>query len=194
MEPSWTIPSLSLLPAYTGPPAVCSTLRTPPLWPVPTTALCPRSATLPRATVREACCLSTPGVLGSGPSSVVSVHHGLLRPHPPVSRAHRDFTALRLIHDAFAVRERLGCPRDLPYFHCRAVHACRRPYAGGSAPPSRFFSARRYQASSTYQRVATHKTRLCQQSSTGLNVSTPHRSLYATARAFAKPSRLATTR
>jgi hypothetical protein len=144
--------------------------------------------------VREASCLSTPGVLGSGPSSVVSVHHGLLRPHPPVSRAHRDFTALRLIHDAFAVRERLGCPRDLPYFRCRAVHACRRPYAGGSAPPSRFSSARRYQASSTYQRVATHKTRLCQQSSTGLNVSTPHRSLHATARAFAKPSWLATTR
>ncbi len=194
MEPNRTIHSLSLLPAYTVPPPVCSTLRTPPLWTVPTTALSPRSSTLPRATVREACCLSTPGVLGSGPSSVVSVHHSLLRPHPPVSQAHRDFTALRLILDAFAVRERLGDPRDLPYFHCRAVHACHRPYAGGSASPSRFSSARRSQASSTYQRVATHEARLCQQSSTGLKVSTLHRSLYATARAFAKPSRLATTR
>jgi len=64
---------------------------------------------------------STPGVLGSGPSSVVSVHLRLLRPHPPVSRAHRDFAARRLIRDAFAVRERRGDPRDLPYFRCRAL-------------------------------------------------------------------------
>src|SRR5262245_32816582 len=34
----------------------------------------------------------------------------LNRPHPPRSQAHRDFTALRLIRDAFAVRERLGDP------------------------------------------------------------------------------------
>jgi hypothetical protein len=38
-----------------------------------------------------------------------------------------------LIRSAFAVRERLGGPRDLPYFHCRAFPACRRPYPGG--PP-----------------------------------------------------------
>ena len=112
--------------------------------------------------------LSTPGVLGSGPSCVVSVHLSLLRPHPPVSQAHRDFTAPRLIRDAFAVRERLGDPRDLPYFRCRAFHACRRPYAGGSTSPSRYLLARRYQASSPYQRVATHNTRLCQQFLTGL--------------------------
>jgi transposase len=30
----------------------------------------------------------------------------LNRPHPPHPRAHRDFTAWRLIRDAFAVRER----------------------------------------------------------------------------------------
>jgi len=46
---------------------------------------------------------SAPGALApvrlmlSGPSS-------LNRPHPPRSRAHRDFTAKRLIRDAFAVR------------------------------------------------------------------------------------------
>ena len=100
-------------------------------------ALCPDPAVLPRAAVREARGLPTPGVLGSGPSSVVSVHRRVLRPHPPVSQARGDFTALPLIRRAFAVRERLGDPRDLPYFPCRAVHACRRPYAGGSAAPSR---------------------------------------------------------
>src|SRR5437667_75598 len=78
-------------------------------------------------------CRSTPGVLGSGPSSVVSVHRRLLPPHPPVSQARGDFTALPLIRRAFGVRERRGDPRDLPYFPCRAVHACRRPYAGGFA-------------------------------------------------------------
>src|SRR5439155_10064954 len=70
----------------------------------------------------EFCCL--------GPSS-------LLRPHPPVLRAHGDFTVQPLIRRAFAVLERLGHPRDLPYFPCRAIHPSRRPYAGGSAAPSR---------------------------------------------------------
>src|SRR6266480_5906631 len=41
-----------------------------------------------------------------------------MRPHPSPSRAHRDFTAWRLIRDAFAVRERLGDPRVVPSFHC----------------------------------------------------------------------------
>jgi hypothetical protein len=84
----------------------------------------------PRAAVREAP-LSTPGVLGSGASSVVSHPRRLLRPHPPVPRARGNFTALPFICHAFAVRERLGDPRDLPYFRCRALQACRRPYAGG---------------------------------------------------------------
>ena len=46
-----------------------------------------------------------------GPSS-------LNRPHPPHSQAHRNFTAWRLIRDAFAVRERLGDPRVVPSFRC----------------------------------------------------------------------------
>src|SRR5215469_12346612 len=60
---------------------------------------------------------SAPGVLARAelcylwPSS-------LNRPHPPHSRAHRDFTAWRLIRDAFAVRERLGDPRVVPGFRC----------------------------------------------------------------------------
>src|SRR5439155_24623878 len=40
--------------------------------------------------------LLTPGVLGSGSSYVVSIHHRLLRPHAPVSQARCDFTPLRL--------------------------------------------------------------------------------------------------
>jgi hypothetical protein len=51
----------------------------------------------------ELCCLE--------PSS-------LNRPHAPHSRAHRDFTAWRLIRDAFAVRERRGDPRAVPSFRC----------------------------------------------------------------------------
>jgi hypothetical protein len=42
----------------------------------------------------------------------------LIRPHPPHSRAHRDFAALRLIRHALAVRLRLGDPRLVPCFRC----------------------------------------------------------------------------
>jgi len=49
------------------------------------------------------------GLCCPGPSS-------LNRPHPPHSQAHRDFTAGRLIRNAFAVRERLGDPRVVPGF------------------------------------------------------------------------------
>ena len=51
------------------------------------------------------------GLCCPGPST-------LNRPHPPHSQAHRDFTARRLIRDAFAVRERLGDPRVVPSFRC----------------------------------------------------------------------------
>src|ERR1700730_5465302 len=40
----------------------------------------------------------------------------LIRRHPSHSRAHRDFTAWRLIRDAFTVRERLSDPRVVPGF------------------------------------------------------------------------------
>ncbi len=51
------------------------------------------------------------GVYCPGPSS-------LIRPHPPHSQAHSDFTACRLIRNAFAVRVRLGDPRVVPCFCC----------------------------------------------------------------------------
>ena len=46
------------------------------------------------------------------------VPSSLIRPHPSHSQAHRDFTARRLIRNAFAVRERLGDPRVVPGFRC----------------------------------------------------------------------------
>src|SRR3954451_11176249 len=54
----------------------------------------------------------------AGPSS-------LNRPHPPHSPAHRDFTAGRLLRDAFAVRERRGDPRVVPGFRYPSVLTCR---------------------------------------------------------------------
>lgn len=56
----------------------------------------------------------------------------LIRPHAPVPQARHDF-AFTLIRNAFAVRERLGDPWDLPYFRCCSFYACHRPYPGGSA-------------------------------------------------------------
>ncbi len=150
-------------------------------------ALCPGLAAPPRAAVRAAACRSTPGVLGSGPSSAVSVHPRVLRPHPSVSQARDDFTASPLIRRAFAVRERLGDPRDLPYFPCRAVHACRRPYAGGSAAPSRCagaaipgfldLSPSRHPRGPSLPAI-----------SDGFEISALHRSRHAAARVFAQPS------
>jgi hypothetical protein len=51
------------------------------------------------------------GLCCPGPST-------LNRPHPPHSPAHRVFTALRLIPDAFAVCAHLGDPRVVPCFRC----------------------------------------------------------------------------
>jgi hypothetical protein len=79
--------------------------------------------------------LSIPGVLGSGSSYIVSIRHGLIQPHAPVPQARCVFASL--IRSAFAVRERLGDPRDLPYFCGCAFRACCRPYPGGPPCPSR---------------------------------------------------------
>jgi hypothetical protein len=60
----------------------------------------------------------------------------LIRPHPPRSQAHRDFTAQRLIRDAFAVRERLGDPRAVPGFHCTFLPDMPPPKTPGSSTSS----------------------------------------------------------
>ena len=54
--------------------------------------------------------------LALGPELFCLGSSSLNRPHPPHSRAHRDFAAWRLIRDAFAVRERLSDPRVVPGF------------------------------------------------------------------------------
>ena len=122
-------------------------------------------------------------VLLSRPSS-------LLRPHPPVSPARSDFAAPPLIRCAFAVRERLGDPRDLPYFPRPAFSACRRPYAGGSAQPSR--CAGRAIPGFLDLRASRHpQDPSLPAIPDGVILSTLHRSLSAAARAFARPSTLA---
>ena len=118
----------------------------------------PRDAPLPPVRHRR---------ISSGPSSAVSVHPSVVRPHPPVSQTPRDFTGSRLIRVAFAVRERRGDPRDLPSFPWRAVPTCRRPYPGGSAGPSR--SPGTAIPGSLEARASRHpQPRLCQQSPPGV--------------------------
>jgi hypothetical protein len=98
------------------------------------------------------------GVLGSAAGCVVPLPHCLLRPHPPVSPARGDFTAVPLIRRAFAVRERRGDPRET-FLTFPAVLATRAadPTSGGSRAPLPLSARVEYQATSDYQRVATHK-------------------------------------
>src|SRR3989449_2251603 len=67
------------------------------------------------------------GLCCPGPSS-------LNRPHPPHSRAQRDFAALRFIRAAFAVRERLGDPRVVPRFRCSFLLGMPSSTTPGSPP------------------------------------------------------------
>ncbi len=111
---------------------------------------------------------STPGVLGSGASCAVSRHPRLLRPHPSVSQARDDFAAVPFIRRAFAVRERLGDPRDLPYFRCCPVHTCHRPYAGGFEMLSRYCTHRDTRLPRFRSESPPTRARLCQQYPTGV--------------------------
>ena len=132
----------------------------------------------------------TPGVLGSGPSSVVSVPP---RYYDPIRRSRRHAATSRLwplIRRAFAVRERLGDPRDLPYFPRPAFSACRRSYAGGSARTSR--CAGRAMPGFLGLRASRHpQDPSLPAIPDGVVLSTLHRSHPAAARAFARPSTLA---
>ena len=107
--------SLSLLPAYAGQLRFVSALRAPRglIGGIALSRACGLDCAPPCGGILH---LPQGPSLGSGlfcpgPSS-------LNRPHPPHSQAHRDFTAWRLIRDAFAVRERLGDPRVVPSFRC----------------------------------------------------------------------------
>ena len=128
--------------------------------------------------------LPTPGALGSGPSYVVSIHHRLIRPHAPVPQACCDF-AFTLRRNAFAVRERLGDPCDLPYFRLPYF-----PYMPSTLPRWLHCVFPLYpHGDSRLPRIGnespTATTRLCQQFPTGHFISGLHRSLYFAACMFA---------
>ena len=79
----------------------------------------------------------------------------ILAYYDPIRQSRRHAaTSFYLIRNAFAVRERLGDPRDLPYFCGCAFPACRRPCPGGPPRPPVVLT-RRFQASSNYHGVAT---------------------------------------
>ncbi len=135
----------------------------------------------------------TPGVLGSG-RVLLSRPSSLIRPHAPVSGAPGDFTTPRRLYPGPSLGGRAGSdPRDLPYFPCRAVHTCRRPYAGGVATGSRCTPAAIPGFRDLPARRPPHPPAL-PAISAGATLSTLHRSRHAAARAFARPSRLAPTR
>ena len=167
----WVFPSTASRPAcQTGPAAPAFRLSVCPAYPVVRNVyppLRPRPSPRNRLALRPgqagtfvSRCTRGPASLPQGslaPAGVV-LSPALLAYYDPIrqSRRHAATSPLsRLIRRAFAVRARRGDPRDLPYFHCRTVHTCRRPYAGGSGRPP-VTIASRYQASSTSQRVATH--------------------------------------
>src|SRR5213593_1817189 len=90
--------------------------------------LCPRGPWLRS----ELCCL--------GPSSLSTT--------PSASPAGTLRFRSSLIRNAFAVRERLGDLRDLPYFRCCSFQACHRPYPGGPLLLLSRLLSQRFQASS----------------------------------------------
>jgi hypothetical protein len=113
--PRATVHSLSLLPAYADDSSVC--FRPSCITWSPRESRSEPGRGLDNAPPRR---------MGSPPPQGPSLGSGLCcpgpsslnRPHPPHSRAHRDFTASRLIRHAFAVRERLIDPRVVPGFRC----------------------------------------------------------------------------
>ena len=156
-------------------------------------ARCPDPAVFPRAAVREAHGLPTPGVLGSGPSSVVSVPH---RYCDPIRQSRRHAATSR--PTAYTPRLRCaGAPRrptrpsllSLP--RCPCAPSTLRRWVRGPLPLCRDRDAR-------LPRLITESppttARLCQQYPTGFELSALHRSRHAAARMFAQPSGLATTR
>ena len=157
--------NLKQLPAYGRYPAVCfyPSLASPTR---EILALCPRLSWSPRAAVQEAfppyprdpwlrfelCCLD-PSSLTTPPCASLA---GTLRLH-----------VFALIRSAFAVRERLGDPRDLPYFCYRAFPTC-------SADPTpvahRAFPLYSHCGSRLPRIISespTHSARLCQLSPMG---------------------------
>jgi hypothetical protein len=129
MGPSCKRPRLSWLPAFPKPMTVClHPLHVPAAEEDP--ALSPDLSARSHATIRGAC---TPLPQGSSAPVQVMLSRSIIAYTTP-SASPTGTLRLRgiaLIRSAFAVRERLGDPGDLPYFRCCSFHTCRRPYPGG---------------------------------------------------------------
>jgi len=131
MGPSCSTARLSLLPAYPRPREVCLHPSQAPSA-GEDLVLSPALPAQAHATIRGARAPLPQG--SSAPARVM-----LSRSIPAYTTPSASLTGtlrlrgIALIRSAFAVRERLGDPGDLPYFHCCSFHACHRPYPGGSA-------------------------------------------------------------
>jgi hypothetical protein len=79
----------------------------------------------------------------------------LIRPHPPRSQEHRNFTARRLICDVFAVRECLGDPRAVPGFCWPIFPDMPSPTTPGSSTSISSRYRRRHRPSPKEQRLGT---------------------------------------
>ena len=165
MGPSCSTARLSLLPAYPRPNAVCLHPSHAPFT-EEDLVLGPALSDQAHATIR-----GTYAPLPQGSSAPVRVMlsrslSAYTTPSASLTGTLR-LRGIALIRSAFAVRERLGDRRDLPYFRC-----CSFPYVPSTLPPAGPLSLlvvleQRFQASSIFERVATHNARLCQQYPTG---------------------------
>jgi len=169
-----------------------STLRTRPLRGYDL-ALRPDQPAPPRAAAREALAPLPQGSLAPArvllSRAIIAYYDPIRRSrrHTGISRPCRLYPLPSLCGSASATRETF--PTFPPALSMRAVD----PTPVGLRPRPVVWGPR-CQASSCYQQVATHKARLCQQSLTGSCLSALHRSRYAAARMFARPSGLAATR
>jgi len=117
---------------------------------------------------------STPGVLSSGASYVVSLH---LRLYDPIRQSHRH--AATSWHSPYTQRLRCaGAPRRpmRPSLLSLLLLSIRATDLIPAGPlPILVVLEQRFQASSILERVATHNARLCQQYPTGSSISGLHR-------------------
>ena len=135
-------------------------------------ALCPGLAVLPRAAVREARGLPTPGVLGSGPSSAVSVHPRVLRPHPSVSRARGDFAASGLYPASSLCGHASATRETFPTFTAVLATRAIDPTPAGSRDLSHCVTVRDARLPRSLSESPPASDRLCQQYLTALCIST----------------------
>ena len=136
--------------------------------------------------------LSTPGVLGSGSSYVVSIRHGLIQPHAPVPQARCDF-ASRLYAAPSLCGSASATRGTFPTFAAvLSVHVADPTPAARRALP--LYSHGDFRLPPTIKESPLAMPVSASNIRRGYSISGLHRSLYATTCTFALPSWLATTR